>query len=83
MKKEKLVYHLCYYSHVTFYYLFWSYFIILIIIHFLGIELNTYLGYLFFLLLGSWLGSSTALTATRYMKKIYQKEQYLDKKKKE
>ena len=31
-----------------FYYLFWSYFIILIIIHFLGIELNTYLGYLFF-----------------------------------
>lgn len=75
MTKEKIIYRLCYYSHVIFYYLFWSYFIILIIIHFVGIDINTYLGYLFFLLLGLWVGSSTALAATRYMKKIYQKEQ--------
>ena len=46
------------------------YFFILIILHLLGMEMNAYLGYIFFLLFGLWGGSATALSATSYMKKI-------------
>lgn len=60
---------------VLFYYSFWGYFLILIILRFFGVELNTYLGYIFFLLFGLWAGSATALFATRYMKDAFQKEQ--------
>lgn len=75
MKSSKVVYYLCYYSHLCFYYSFWGYFLILIILRFFGVELNTYLGYIFFLLFGLWAGSATALFATRYMKDAFQKEQ--------
>lgn len=37
-------------------------------------EMNAYLGYIFFLLFGLWAGSATALSATSYMKKIYREE---------
>ena len=51
MKDSKFRYYLCYYSHLCFFYSFWGYFFILIILHLLGMEMNAYLGYLFFLLL--------------------------------
>lgn len=49
-------------------------FLILIILHLLGMEMNAYLGYLFFLLFGLWGGSAIALSATSYMKKINHEE---------
>ena len=51
MKDSKFRYYLCYYSHLCFFYSFWGYFFILIILHLLGMEMNAYLGYLFFLFL--------------------------------
>lgn len=74
MNKEKLLYNLCYYSHVFFYCSFWGYLGVLIIIHLIGFKLNIYLGYIFFLLLGLWIGSATALAAMKFMKKIHEKE---------
>jgi hypothetical protein len=43
-------------------------------LHLLGMEMNAYLGYLFFLLFGLWGGSAIALSATSYMKKINHEE---------
>ena len=37
-------------------------------------EMNAYLGYLFFLLFGLWGGSDIELSATSYMKKINHEE---------
>ena len=74
MKDSKFRYYLCYYSHLCFFYSFWGYFFILIILHLLGMEMNAYLGYLFFLLFGLWGGSAIALSATSYMKKINHEE---------
>ena len=74
MKDSKFRYYLCYYSHLCFFYSFWGYFFILIILHLLGMEMNAYLGYLFFLLYGLWGGSAIALSATSYMKKINHEE---------
>ncbi|WP_175628585.1 hypothetical protein [Bacteroides acidifaciens] len=74
MKDFKFRYYLCYYSYLCFFYSFWGYFLILIILHLFGMEMNAYLGYIFFLLFGLWAGSATALSATSYMKKIYREE---------
>lgn len=74
MKSSKLIYYLCYYSHVCFFYCFWGFFLVLILLNHFDIEINVYLGYLFFLLFGLWSGSATALFATRYLKKFHQKD---------
>ena len=42
-------------------------------------EMNAYLGYLFFLLFGLWGGSAIALSATSYMKKINHVEEPAEK----
>ena len=74
MKDSKFRYYLCYYSHLCFFYSFWGYFFILIILHLHGMEMDAYLGYLFFLLFGLWGGSAIALSPTSYMKKINHEE---------
>lgn len=73
MKDSKFRYYLCYYSHLCFSIVFGDIFYINYL-HLLGMEMNAYLGYLFFLLFGLWGGSAIALSATSYMKKINHEE---------
>lgn len=62
---KKLTYFLYYYSEVIVYYSFWIYFAILMALYFiLGIAIPIILSYLFFLLLGMYLG-------VKFLRKAY------------
>lgn len=74
MKKENILYYLSVSVCIIFSSLFFIDLFIMGIFYVLDIDINTFLGYLFFFLLGLWLGSATTLAATHYMKKKYQKD---------
>lgn len=67
---KKFIYKLYYYSGVIVYYLFWGYFSIIMIIHYiLEKPISPILSYLFFLLLGMFLGIKLTNNAYDYLKK--------------
>ena len=66
---KKIIYKLCYYSNVIIYWLFWGYFLLLIIYRFLVSEcIHPLMSYLFFLLLGMYLGYKLCRKAYDYLK---------------
>jgi len=66
--KRKLLYRLFRYSNIIIYSIFWTYFLVLLILHLLNSELNIFLLSLFFVLLGLWLGSSLSVWIRDRMK---------------
>ncbi|MBD9091599.1 MAG: hypothetical protein EGQ20_03595 [Bacteroides oleiciplenus] len=72
---KKLIYQLYYYSGIIVYYLFWGYFSIMMIIHYVfGKSIPPVLSYLFFLLLGMFLGIKLTNNAYDYLKKHQDKD---------
>lgn len=66
--KEEILLWLCDYSYRITAYLFWLYFAAIIILDFFDIEISKALAYLFWLLLGFYLGSTIELKIVRYMR---------------
>ena len=67
--KEKILLWLCDYSYRIISYIFWLYFLVIIILNFLDIEINKIMTYIFWLLLGCYLGYSLALHVVNYLDK--------------
>jgi len=65
--KEKILLWLCDYSYRIISYIFWGYFLIIIALDFFDKELNKVVIYLFWLLLGCYLGYTIALRVVKYM----------------
>jgi len=61
------LYSLYYYSYRIITYLFWIYSLIIIALNFFYIEISKPIAYLFWLLLGLYLGYTLALQAHKYM----------------
>lgn len=66
--KEKIILWLCDYSYRITAYIFWLYFLVIIILNFFDIEISKALAYVFWLLLGFYLGYTVALRIIKYMK---------------
>lgn len=66
---KKIIYKFYYYSNVIIYWLFWGYFLLLIIYRFfINDHIHPLLSYLFFLLLGMYLGYILCRKAYDYLK---------------
>ena len=65
--KEKIILWLCDYSYRITAYIFWLYFLAIIILNFFDIEISKALAYVFWLLLGFYLGYTAALGIIKYM----------------
>lgn len=72
---KKLIYQLYYYSGIIIYYLFWGCFSVVMIIHyFFNKPISPVLSYLFFLLLGLFLGVKLTNSAYDYLKRNQNKD---------
>jgi len=67
--KEKILQWLCDYSYRITIYLFWSYFLIIVILNFFDIKISKTIAYLFWLLLGFYLGYTIALKVFKFLNK--------------
>jgi hypothetical protein len=67
--KERIILWLCTYSYRILTYIFWIYFLFVIIYDALGKELSDMIVYLFWFLLGGYLGYTIALRVIKYMRK--------------
>jgi len=66
--KEKILLWLCDYSYRITAYIFWLYFLGIIILNFFDIEISKALAYVFWFLLGFYLGNTVAIGIVRYMR---------------
>lgn len=67
--KERILLWLCDYSYKVISYIFWFYFLFIIALNFFDKELNKIVAYLFWLILGLYLGYTIALKVIKYMQK--------------
>lgn len=67
--KDRILLWLCDYSYRITAYIFWLYFLVVIILNFFDIEISKALAYVFWLLLGFYLGYTVALRIFKYMQK--------------
>jgi uncharacterized membrane protein len=67
--KERILLWLCEYSYRIISYIFWGYFMVVIALNFFDKEINKIIAYIFWLLLGCYIGYSLALRIVKYMQK--------------
>ncbi len=65
--KEKILLWLCNYSYRITTYIFWTYFLFVIALNIFDIEINKIITYVFWLLLGFYLGYTIALRVVKYL----------------
>lgn len=66
--KEKILLWLCDYSYRITAYIFWIYFLFVYMLNFFDIEISKTIAYVFWLLLGFYLGNTVAIRIVTYMR---------------
>jgi hypothetical protein len=68
---RKYIYIMCSYSNIIVGSLFWGYFCVILLLYLLDVKINIYLSFLFFFLLGFWIGNYFSQVALKKLKEKY------------